>query len=204
MSVAVRHTILLVDDDAHFREAIARRLRVQPFETLHASGAEEALAVLRSLRVDLVVTDQKMPGMQGTELLAIIRREFPGVVTILLSGEADLRDTIDAVNVGEVYRVFVKPYDADRLALSIRHALQQRDLIQHARRLLLRVHELEARVSALSHDGANTPPSAAAHAQTVADLAESATPIYELDDAPVDLGALLREIEATLDGPGKR
>ena len=119
-------TVLLVDDDAHLLAALRRALHNEPYELLDAASPGAALWVLATRHVDVLVTDEQMPGMSGTEFLTRVRAEFPHVISIMLTGHADLRTAMRAINSGEVYRFFTKPCDAASLAVAIRHALERR------------------------------------------------------------------------------
>jgi DNA-binding NtrC family response regulator len=183
------HTVLVVDDDANLLAGFRRAHYRQPFRVLTAESASAAFALLAEQPVDVLVSDHEMPGMLGIDFVVEVRHRYPDVVSIILTGHADLRVAMDAINAGEVFRFFTKPCDPEDLALSIHYALQQKELIQHARRLLLTVRRQGA---ALARDGER----AAAAAEVPA--------MIVLDDAPVDLGALLREVQAELDAAEER
>lgn len=177
-----RQSVLLVDDDARLLAALRRALHYEPYELLIAESADAALRLLATTPVDVLVTDQRMPGMWGAEFLARVRAEHPHVVSIMLTGHADLATAISAINAGEVYRFFTKPCDAPALAAAIRQALQLKALIRQSRRLL----ETVRRQPHAQPDG--SPP---------VQVAEPV--VYEIDASPTDLDALLREIQAELD-----
>lgn len=128
--------VLLVDDDPQLLNALGRVLHREKYKILTASSAEEALKIMSGICVSVIVTDQKMPGRSGVELLKDVRQRFPDTVSIMLTGEADMETAIQAINHGQIYRFFVKPCNEVDLALTIREALQQRQLIAQARRLL--------------------------------------------------------------------
>lgn len=117
-------TILFVDDDRRLAEAVKRVLRREPYEILIAGSAVEALAVLEAIQVDVLVTDQQMPMMNGTELLSIVKTKFPLMKRIMLSGKATVDTTVRAINEGEVFRFLTKPYNEIELAIAIRQALE--------------------------------------------------------------------------------
>jgi DNA-binding NtrC family response regulator len=174
-------TILHVDDDARLREGVARALRGEPYQILGVSGGAEALAVLRGCLVDVIVCDEAMPGMLGTELLAEVRRQFPDVVPILLTGYGSLEVAQRAVNDGAVYRILTKPCDTAQLAVAIRQALRHKLLAEHA----------PGRAPASSTWA--TDPAA------VDDDPYPVARVVELEDAPVDLQRLLAELESALE-----
>jgi len=102
-------TVLLVDDEPEILAGYCQVLRREPWRVLTAGDGERALALLRREPVDVVVTDEQMPGMPGTSLLARMRSEFPGVVRIVLTGHASLNTAVRAINLGGAFRFLEKP-----------------------------------------------------------------------------------------------
>jgi DNA-binding NtrC family response regulator len=131
-----RHTILIVDDEENIRSALVRALMDEPYEILTASSAEEALALLASTPCTVVLTDERMPGMDGATFLGIVRNRWPETVRMMLTGHASVESTMRAVNTGEIYRFFIKPWDDLLLKLAIRSAIEKHDLEEENRRLL--------------------------------------------------------------------
>ena len=86
--------------------------------------------------MDVVVSDENMPGMTGSEFLAVVYEKYPDTIRIILTGHASLDVAIRAINEGQIYRFFTKPWNDADLAITIRQALQQKDLIEDSRRLL--------------------------------------------------------------------
>ncbi len=150
------HKVLFVDDEPHVLAALRRTLRNEPYQVLCASSAAEALALMAETPVDVVVSDEQMPGMSGSELLAEVRRRYPDTVRMMLSGKATLEGAIRAINDGEIYRFFTKPCNELDLATTIRHALEQKDLVEenrrHAAELAAANKELESFNYTVSHD----------------------------------------------------
>lgn len=130
------HRVLFVDDERRVTEGLMRSLRKERYEILSANSAERALEILERERVDVVVSDEKMPGMCGSEFLAVVARDHPDSVRIILSGQASLESAVRAINEGQIYRFLLKPCNEVDLAVTIRQALQQRDLEVENRRLL--------------------------------------------------------------------
>ena len=135
---AMNHAVLLVDDDANLLAALKRALRTEPYEILTAGSAGEALQAMATRTVDVVVSDEDMPGMPGTAFLKEVRALYPDTVRIMLTGKATLENALRAINDGGIARFFVKPCDGRELAFSIRQGLQHRELMVAARRLLKR------------------------------------------------------------------
>ena len=120
------HTVMLVDDDANVLHALARVLRNQPYQLYTARSGNEAMAILKARSVDVIVSDEQMPGISGTDLLAWVSDNYPDVMRIVLTGHATAETAIRAINEGGVFRFFTKPCDEVQLALTIREALERR------------------------------------------------------------------------------
>jgi len=116
-------SLLLVDDEENILRSLQRILRKEPYDIQSASSGEEALALLETQRFDLVISDARMPGMDGPSLLSEIKKRWPWTIRILLTGYADINSTIKAINDGQIYRYISKPWDDEELKLVIRHAL---------------------------------------------------------------------------------
>lgn len=125
--MSVRKTILVVDDEVEIGKALRRLLRGEFDVELATSGAE-ALQRLAQVPVDLVLSDFRMPGMNGAELLMEVKRLFPATVRAMLSGYADFNSVLAAVNDGEVVRFIRKPWDDVELVALLRRLLAARDM----------------------------------------------------------------------------
>ncbi|MCA9034179.1 MAG: response regulator [Planctomycetaceae bacterium] len=135
-------TILCVDDEPGILSALKRLLRREPYRLLTASSGEEALQVFASEKIHLIVSDHRMPGMTGTELLSEIQKISPETVRVVLSGYADAAAIVEAINRGHIFRFLGKPWSDEELKANIRACLEQYDLIAHNRSL---THELAER-----------------------------------------------------------
>ncbi|MDD0810972.1 response regulator [Curvibacter sp. RS43] len=128
-------TVLCVDDEPSILSALRRVLRAEGCRLLVAQGGAEALAVLATESVDVVVSDMRMPGMDGAQLLAQVREKWPGTARILLTGYADIDATIAAINNGQIYRYIHKPWDEHELRLTVRQAAERQQLERERQRL---------------------------------------------------------------------
>jgi signal transduction histidine kinase len=147
------HVILFVDDEPEVLELLRCSFPAEDgCEALTASGGEEALRVLAERPIDLLVTDQRMPGMTGVELIAAARRRLPDLCAILLTGYTHPREIVDAINRGEVYRYLVKPWRGADLDQAVRQALEQVELKRERARLHALVESLEEFVQVVSHE----------------------------------------------------
>lgn len=124
-SVSLQHrpTVLLVDDEESILNSLRRLLREQPYDLLLATGGEEALAIMAEKPVDLIVSDARMPDMDGAALLARVYSLYPDTTRILLTGYADLETIVKAINQGHVHRYIAKPWTDEELVLTLRQSL---------------------------------------------------------------------------------
>jgi signal transduction histidine kinase len=130
-----KHTILVVDDEPDLVRSLEGLLRLE-FRVLAATSAAEALDILRREEVHVLLTDQRMPGMSGVELLRQARGEYPEAIRLLFTGYADINAVIDAINQGSVYRYITKPWAPGELEAVVRQAAEQYDLLVERKRLL--------------------------------------------------------------------
>jgi two-component system probable response regulator PhcQ len=131
-----RDKVLLVDDEPGSLLILRKALRNEPYEVLTAASGEAAMATIQQQPIDAVVTDQEMPGMSGTDLMALLRRDYPTTARFILTGRATLEVALDAINMGAIHRFFVKPCNVRELAVSLRQALRQKRLLEESRKLL--------------------------------------------------------------------
>lgn len=132
----MNNRILLVDDESNVLSALKRALFDEPLEIVTAGGGEQALEIMAEKRFKVVVSDERMAGMQGSELLALVRQYYPDTVRIMLTGHATLEAAMKAVNDGEIYRFFSKPWNDHDLIFAIRSAIDKYNLEAENRRLL--------------------------------------------------------------------
>lgn len=132
----MEHSILLVDDEPSVITSITRALLDEDYIIHTARNGKEALELLKHHRVKVVLSDERMPGMSGAELLSTVKERYQGTIRMMLTGHASLEATMKAVNAGEIYRFFIKPWDDIELRLAIRSAMEKYDLEAENRRLL--------------------------------------------------------------------
>jgi two-component system probable response regulator PhcQ len=147
-----RAAILLVDDEPNVTEALKRSLRREPYEFFTAPSGAEALQILDTHRVEIVVSDEQMPGMSGSQFLSVVRKRWPHTIRMILSGQASLESAVRAINEGEVYRFFLKPCNPTDLIVTIRQALAHKRLEAQSRRLLREYQLKSAMLARLSSD----------------------------------------------------
>jgi type II secretory ATPase GspE/PulE/Tfp pilus assembly ATPase PilB-like protein/FixJ family two-component response regulator len=123
-------TLLFVDDEENVLKALKRVFMEENYKLLIAGNAEQALELIDRESIELVISDFKMPGMNGVDLLREIKKRKPGVIRIMLTGHADVQAVMGAVNEGAVYKFITKPWNDEDLRLSVSLALQQYVLLK--------------------------------------------------------------------------
>ena len=141
MSIA---NVMLVDDEVEFIEAFSERLELRNLEISKAFSGEEALQILeKNHTLEVVILDVKMPGMDGIETLAEIKRRHPLVEVIMLSGHADVASAIDGMKQG-AFDYLMKPCDLDQLIAKVTEAAAKKR--RHEEKIIqARIKEITAR-----------------------------------------------------------
>jgi len=121
-------TVLLVDDEESILNSLRRLLRSQAFDVVLAGSGAQALAIMAAQPIDLIMSDARMPGMDGAQLLAEVHRLYPATSRILLTGYADVPTIIKAINEGQIHRYIAKPWNDDELKLILQQALEHQRL----------------------------------------------------------------------------
>ena len=121
-------TVLAVDDEPNILAALRRLFRTTGWRILTAGHAEEALALLATEPVNAVLSDMRMPGMDGVQLLERVSVGWPRTARLLLTGQADLASTIAAINRGRLHRYITKPWNDDELVLTLRQVAESQQL----------------------------------------------------------------------------
>ncbi|NTI17831.1 sigma-54-dependent Fis family transcriptional regulator [Agrobacterium rhizogenes] len=116
--------VLLIEDDAALRRSLAQWLSLNELSVTEAADGNEALKVLRSDTIDVVISDVRMPGISGLELLAVIRKTWPELPVIILSGHGDVPMAVAAIQAG-AFNFLTKPYVPEQLIGTLQNALEQ-------------------------------------------------------------------------------
>ncbi|MGQ3054396.1 MAG: EAL domain-containing protein [Roseateles sp.] len=122
--VGWRPTLLLVDDEPNILRALTRALRRDGYRILTADGAAAAFDILAQNEVQVILSDQRMPMMCGTEFLSEVKSLYPQTVRMVLSGYTDLQSVTEAINRGAIYRFLTKPWEDEPLREHIKEAFQ--------------------------------------------------------------------------------
>jgi putative two-component system response regulator len=207
-----KFALLVVDDELDNLELLERTLR-REYQVVTAQSAEEALEKLPGLEVDLIITDQRMPGMTGIQLLEKASNMGSQALGIILTGYTDAGDLMEAINSGYVYRYITKPWEPEELKLTLKRALESYSMNAENKRLLSQLRENHFRVLATLVTALEAKdPYSAGHSHRVKDLCVAIG--ERLGVPPKDIetlgeGALVHDIgeigvrEEVLNKPGK-
>ena len=158
------HKLLIIDDELEITKALTRQFRKQ-YQVFSATSAEEGFKILEKESIQVVLSDQRMPGMTGVDFFAKIKIKYPDALKLLLTGYSDIEAIIGAINDGQVFRYVTKPWIPAELDGILKEAFEKYELITNNRKLMyslqdanqnleekvkLRTKELESANSKLS------------------------------------------------------
>ncbi len=123
-------TILFVDDEPFVLVSFRQVFRREPYTVLTAKNAKEALDLLAQQPVAVLITDHRMPGMTGIQLLREVKHLYPDIFRVLISGQVDEAEFRKATDEGDVQRMIYKPWDVDELQSTLREILEARGASQ--------------------------------------------------------------------------
>jgi len=144
--------ILCVDDEKNVLRALERLFMDEDYEILTATNGDEALTLLAELRggVQLVISDYRMPGMDGVDFLKQVNERWPETIRIVLSGFADTAAIVGAINEGQIYKFIPKPWNDEELKITIAKALEVYFLRQKNEKLTDELMEAYLRLEAIN------------------------------------------------------
>jgi signal transduction histidine kinase len=146
-----KHCLLVVDDEPDLVQSVKDLLRLD-YRVLGATRAAEGLQIMGREKVHIVMTDQRMPEMTGTEFLRTLRDNYPDTVRLLFTAFADLDAVTDAINQGNVYRYISKPWEPPELQAVVKQAAEYYDLVAERKKLLDEVQEKNKQLEAAIHE----------------------------------------------------
>lgn len=146
----MEHKLLLVDDEKNVLNCLVRALRQSPYDIQTANSGTEALRIMRDHEFGVIVSDFKMPSMNGAELLNEVKNLYPDTVRIILSGYADLASVTQAINEGSIYRFLFKPYENDVIIENVNEAFREYELVKENQRLARDLEKANSELAALN------------------------------------------------------
>ncbi len=117
-------TILFIDDEPSVLTSLRRFLRKERYQTFFAPSGKEALGIMESREIHILVTDLRMPEMSGLELISVVKSRYPETIRMILSATRDIEQTIESINTGEVFRFISKPLDPEPFKKIIMDAVE--------------------------------------------------------------------------------
>ncbi len=127
--------LLCVDDEPSILSALKRLLRKEPFKVYTAVGGQAGLEVMARHRIQVVVSDQRMPGMTGTQFLQKVKEQWPDTIRVILSGFAEADVIVESINQGEIFRFVAKPWKDESLKATIRQCFEHHRILLENRQL---------------------------------------------------------------------
>ena len=140
-----KHTLLIVDDEVDVLESLRHQFH-RTYRVLTSVSGSRAIEILQQDDVDLILSDQRMPGMSGDIFLRQARQLKPDAIRMLFTGYADIQAVINAVNEGHIFRYILKPWDTVELEGIIRQGVEQYDLLAERRRLITQLQTANAQL----------------------------------------------------------
>lgn len=131
----MKRTLLLVDDEENIVRSLVRLLRRDGYNILTANSGKEGLDILSENDVGVIISDQRMPEMNGVEFLSQVKECYPDNVRIVLSGYTDLKSVTDAINEGAIYKFLTKPWEDELLRAHVKDAFEHYELANENERL---------------------------------------------------------------------
>ena len=146
----MRPKVLIVDDQPVVLGVLKEILSRSPYTVTTANSGAEALQIMKQDRIDVVISDERMPGMPGSEFLTIVRKQYPDTVRIILTGHASVESAIRAINQAEIYRLLTKPVDSQDLHAAVRDALAHKAKGRSAEQRFSLLERLEAQAPGIT------------------------------------------------------
>ncbi|MEE9441775.1 MAG: response regulator [candidate division Zixibacteria bacterium] len=128
-------TILIVDDELNVLKSLKRLLLGNDYKLLTATSGKDGLDILKENKVQIVISDYRMPEMTGVEFLNIVKDKYPDTIRMILSGYADVSAVVEAINEGHVYKFIGKPWNDQEVITTIMRAFEQQQLSSYVDKL---------------------------------------------------------------------
>lgn len=135
VEIIMKHKVLFVDDEQNILNTLKIELRGCDFELLLAYSGAETLKILEKEQISVVISDMRMPEMNGVEMLTKVRELYPQTIRMILSGYSEINSILASINEGKIYRYITKPWDIEDLKIIIKQALEYYDIIDERNQL---------------------------------------------------------------------
>jgi len=144
-----KHSILVVDDEELFIEYIKSMLSGESYNVITASSGKQGLEILKKQSVNMVISEYKIPLMNGLEFLEKVRIIYPDILTVLVTDQADINLALKAINEAGVYKFLLKPWDNIDFKNTIKKTLESLQVIKERDELIRKVKTHEATLNDL-------------------------------------------------------
>lgn len=134
------HNLLIIDDEVEITKSLFRQFR-RKYNVHVATSAQDALPILEKEHIQVVLSDQRMPGMTGIDFFSKIKDKYPDALKLILTGYSDIEAVIGAINEGQVFRYLTKPWNQVELNVAIEEAFEKFELITNNRVLMQKLKE---------------------------------------------------------------
>ncbi|HEY9625373.1 MAG TPA: response regulator, partial [Crinalium sp.] len=169
--------ILVVDDEPDNLDLLYRTFH-REFKVLRAESGPVALDILaKEGEVAVIISDQRMPSMSGTEFLSLTATQYPDIIRIILTGYTDVGDLVEAINSGKVFKYVTKPWDDEELKAVVRQAVDTHNVLKARTQELRRTLRQESLLNAVT----NTIRSALSYRQILQTIVETVGHMFEVD-----------------------
>lgn len=133
--------LLVIDDEVEITKSLFRQFRRQ-YSVHTANNANDALSIMEANPIQVVLSDQRMPGMTGVGFFAQIKNKYPDALKLILTGYSDIEAVVGAINEGQVFRYLTKPWDPSELDTVLKEAFQKHELIYQNKRLMKEISDV--------------------------------------------------------------
>ena len=136
-----KHKILFVDDEHNILKSLKRLFFDEDYDIYTANNGRKALALMDKHTFPLIVSDYRMPELNGVEFLKLAKKKAPETLRVILTGFADVNVATAAINEGEIYKFIDKPWEDENLILQVHKAIEHYEVLQEKKKLLIRIKE---------------------------------------------------------------
>jgi DNA-binding NtrC family response regulator len=145
--------VLFVDDEVNFLHAIRRALREEAYKKYFAGSALEALKILKTENFSVVVTDLKMPGVDGIDFLKVVKKKYPDIIRVIVTGISDIPSILSAIHNGETHRYLTKPLNIESdLIPTLRQSLEWFHIKREKKKMLEEMVRLNKELTAKNEE----------------------------------------------------
>lgn len=149
--------VLLVDDDESILKILSKQVATQGYQSLTATSAREALAILSKEPVDVVISDLRLPGVHGGSFLKIVKNHFPDIIRIILTGYPDLESAIQGINEAQAFKYLTKPLAPEVLFSTLNEAMKVRNARMEKQKVIENIIDTIAKLKSSAEPKAGSP-----------------------------------------------